>query len=550
MVPLWAIVRFTFRRTGIGGVLRRMKTRPPRTGDLPEQRVANLVQEVAVAAATPLPRVLLIDSNAANVGAAGLRLDDATVIVTRGFVDRLPRDAQQALIAHVMASVGNGDLTLAAEIMTLLQAWGFVTLVLEAPFLPSARASLRLVGRTAMQTLRGRADASDRELAVDTLLAGAGHEYDIDSDEFDRSVMNVHPLVGLFVYIPLLLTVAPAAIAAKTITWLTVFLTGPLVAVLWRARRWLADATAVQLTRHPEALAQALRTLAGLDMKVPGAVAVHFLFPVWDPAVDRDNSRTDVTSALLHMQLPFESRLRRLQRLGASGERPAGWTPPEEYSLRDIAAAAGWLIVGALFLAVVLALSALGAAAVLYVLGWLLHAVLVSLPRWIAGMGRSFVHSLVGGAGGRVEIDSIIGQGTTVTLILPMGKWDRWPGAQRRRHFVAVASTAGESKLTPLPSAVRNGRKAISASWRIVSIRASSRVTPTMRSQSRTSTSTMVRMLGKCPRPGCLATRVPVIPAASQSSAIRLGSPRMNGARNPSPAALPARRSTSATSAA
>jgi hypothetical protein len=146
----------------------------------------------------------------------------------------------------------------------------------------------------------------------------------------------------------------------------------------------LADATAVQLTRHPEALHQALRTLAGLDMKVPGAVAVHFLFPVWDPAVDRDQSRTDVTSALMHMQLPFESRLRRLQRLGASAERPAGWTPPEEYTVRDIAAAAGWISLGGLFLAAVLVLSALGASAVLYVLGWLLHAVLVSLPHWIA----------------------------------------------------------------------------------------------------------------------------------------------------------------------
>jgi len=95
-----------------------------------------------------------------------------------------------------------------------------------------------------------------------------------------------------------------------------------------------------------------------------------------------------VTSVLLHMQLPFESRLRRLQRLGASAERPAGWKPPEEYTLRDIAGAAGWIGVSALFLATVLVLSALGASAVLYLLGWMLHAVLVALPRWIAGWWR------------------------------------------------------------------------------------------------------------------------------------------------------------------
>ena len=249
MVLLWAIVRLTFRRTGVGGVLRRMEARPPRSGDLAEQRLVNLVQEVAVATAVPPPRVLLIDSEVANVGAAGLTMDDATVVVTRGFVEKLPRDSQQAVIAHVMASVGNGDLTLAAEIMTLIQAWGLVSLVLEAPFLPATRASLRLVSRTAIETLRGRADAASRELAVDTLIAGAGWE-NLDSDELER-LPDAHPLVLLFGYLPLLLTIAPAAIAAKAIIWLTLMLTGPFVAVLWRTRRRLADATAVELTRHP-----------------------------------------------------------------------------------------------------------------------------------------------------------------------------------------------------------------------------------------------------------------------------------------------------------
>ena len=275
-----------------------------------------------MAAAVPPPRVLLIDATAANVGAAGLTMDDATVVVTRGFVDRLPRDAQQAVIAHVMASVGNGDLTLAAEILTLLQMWGLVSLMLEAPLVATARVSLMQVGRTAMDTIRGRADASSRELAVDTLLAGTEFE-NIDSDEFER-LPDVHPLVLLFGYAPILITLGPAAIAAKAIIWLTVFVMAPFVSVLWRSRRKLADATAIQLTRYPAALAHAYRTLAGLDMKVPGAVEVHFLFPVWDPEVDlADQSRQDVTSVLMHLQLPLEPRLRRLERLGARADGAA-----------------------------------------------------------------------------------------------------------------------------------------------------------------------------------------------------------------------------------
>jgi Zn-dependent protease with chaperone function len=384
---LYVFVRLTFRRAGVGGVLRRMEGRPPRPGELAEQRVANLVQEVAVAAGVPPPSVLLVDSPAVNVAAAGLTMENAAVVVTRGFMARLPRDAQQAVIAHVMGSVGNGDLVLAAEILTVLQTWGLVALLLEAPFLPSARASLRLVVETARQSIRGGASVSSQELAVDRLLAGAGYENGMASEELEH-LPDLHPLVLLFGYLPLLLTVGPAAIFAKTVIWLFTFvLAGPLIALLWRARRRLADATAVQLTRYPGALADALRTLAGLDMVVPGAAHVHFLFPVWDPAVDLDRSATEVTSVLFHMQLPLEPRLRHLERLGAAATGAVPGLPPgaAAYGFRDIIAAAGWLGIGALLLAVLLAVSVLAAAGVLYLLGRLLDAVLVTLPGWLLG---------------------------------------------------------------------------------------------------------------------------------------------------------------------
>ena len=35
MLLLWAVVRLTFRRTGVGGVLQRMKARPPRSATWP-----------------------------------------------------------------------------------------------------------------------------------------------------------------------------------------------------------------------------------------------------------------------------------------------------------------------------------------------------------------------------------------------------------------------------------------------------------------------------------------------------------------------------------
>ena len=375
MLLLWAAVRIAFRRTGVGGVLRRIGGRPPRPGDLAEQRAVNLVQEVAVAAGVPAPRVLMVDVPSANLAATGLTMEDATVVVTRGFVDLLPRDAQQALVAHVMGSVGNGDLRVASEILTVLQTWGLVTLLLEAPMLPSSRASLRLVVTTAARGLRGRADAASREQALDRLLAGAGHEGGMGSEELEQ-LPDLHPLVLLFGYLPVLVVLGPIAIAAKAVIWLfTLVLAGPLVALLWRTRRRLADATAVRLTRYPGALAAALRTLAGLDVVIPAAVPVHFLFPVWDPLLDRDETRTDVTSVLLRMQLPLEPRLRRLERLGAHAAVAATATSPTgDDGLPGVAASIGWIAAAAVLLGVLLLVSALLGAGVLYAIGWLLGA--------------------------------------------------------------------------------------------------------------------------------------------------------------------------------
>jgi signal transduction histidine kinase len=38
------------------------------------------------------------------------------------------------------------------------------------------------------------------------------------------------------------------------------------------------------------------------------------------------------------------------------------------------------------------------------------------------GLGLAFVHRLVTGAGGRIDIDTVLGQGTTISLSLPRGR--------------------------------------------------------------------------------------------------------------------------------
>jgi hypothetical protein len=85
-----------------------------------------------------------------------------------------------------------------AEILSVLQTWGLVALLLEAPFLRSARASLRFILRTAAGAVRGDPDASTRELALDQLLAGAGHEHGMDSEELERLPTRSRRIFGNF----------------------------------------------------------------------------------------------------------------------------------------------------------------------------------------------------------------------------------------------------------------------------------------------------------------------------------------------------------------
>jgi Zn-dependent protease with chaperone function len=88
----------------------------------------------------------------------------------------------------------------------------------------------------------------------------------------DITEITRRPLArAMFVDVPLYLTLGVSAIASKAaIALFTLLLFGPWVALLWRSRRRLADATAVQLTRNPDALVRAIREMEGRNVAVEG----------------------------------------------------------------------------------------------------------------------------------------------------------------------------------------------------------------------------------------------------------------------------------------
>src|ERR671929_1365650 len=70
----------------------------------------NVIEEMAIAAGLPMPKVYIIDDSAPNAVATGRDPEHASVAVTSGLLDKLDRDELQGVIAHEMSHVGNFDI--------------------------------------------------------------------------------------------------------------------------------------------------------------------------------------------------------------------------------------------------------------------------------------------------------------------------------------------------------------------------------------------------------------------------------------------------------
>ncbi len=182
--------------------------------DALEKRLVNVVEEMAIASAMPVPQVFVLDGEAAiNAFAAGHSFNDAAVAVTRGALEKLTRAELQGVIAHEFSHVRNGDMRLNMRLMGVV--FGIVCIGLFG------RLMLRLGSRTTFGRKRGGA-------AAVLLLLGVG-------------VMVIGYVGELF---------------------------GKLIkAAIGRQREFLADASAVQFTRNPSGIAGALKKIGGFTQR-------------------------------------------------------------------------------------------------------------------------------------------------------------------------------------------------------------------------------------------------------------------------------------------
>lgn len=184
----------------------------PNTTHPDERKLRNVVEEMAIAAGVPVPKIYVLDDEKGiNAFAAGHAPGDAAVAVTRGCMTLLSRDELQGVIGHEFSHILNGDMRLNLRVMGVI--FGILCLA--------------VIGRVLIYTRGGRGRNPLMLLGLALIVIGA---------------------IGVFF--------------------------GRLIqAALSRQREFLADASAVQFTRNPAGLSGALQKIGGAGSKLESAHA-------------------------------------------------------------------------------------------------------------------------------------------------------------------------------------------------------------------------------------------------------------------------------------
>lgn len=315
---LWAaLVRF-HRRHAAAVASAALRAREPRADDHEERQLGNIVAEMALAAGLPAPRLMLIDADQANAAVFGASHLDATLIVTRGLLDRLNRQETVGAVAHIVASAGNGDLGLAAAVLAVFQTLGAFLTLFDLPF-----------RRGAWITLGGLASACIRRVTdAEAAAIGEGLTTSLtpQSSEAMLKVMSLverWPPLGALMLAPLVPWMLLTMLQKFIVQMWMLFLFGWPLAWLWRTRRFLADAVAVQLTRDPDALAEALRRIdAEAELPAGGSALELGFFHASSRRQTGLRERLMVTSGFTPA---IGTRLARLVAQGASGRGGMGF---------------------------------------------------------------------------------------------------------------------------------------------------------------------------------------------------------------------------------
>ena len=78
------------------------------------RQLSNIVAQIAITAGVPVPKIGIMSSQALNAFACGRTPEHATIVFTEGLLQQLSAEELQAVIAHEVAHIANGDMELMA----------------------------------------------------------------------------------------------------------------------------------------------------------------------------------------------------------------------------------------------------------------------------------------------------------------------------------------------------------------------------------------------------------------------------------------------------
>lgn len=222
-----------------------------------------IVENLAISAGLPKPKVYFVDDPAPNAFATGRDKNHAAVAVTRGLLERLDRSELEGVLAHELSHIGNRDMLVSTIVVVLA---GIVAIISDM--------FLRM-------TWFGSVRSDDR-------------------NNRSAGMVMVIALIGA-ILAPIAATIIRLAVS--------------------RRREFLADASGVLLTRYPEGLASALRKIAEDPRPLRSAhtATAHLFFEnpfkadVTPRVLSRPSKGTPWIVKIFMTHPPIEERIRALQ---------------------------------------------------------------------------------------------------------------------------------------------------------------------------------------------------------------------------------------------
>jgi len=245
-----------------------------------EPRLWNLLENLCISRGIAMPQLRIIETDALNAFASGVRRSQYTVTVTRGLLDALDDAELEAVLAHELTHIENRDVQLLVIAAVFV---GIVTLVGDL-MLRAPRLMLHSAGR------RGR---------VRTSSGGGG-----------RGRGGGGAVVLILVAVAIFLLARVLAIGLRF--------------AMSRKREYLADAGAVELTKNPDAMIGALNKISGRsEIAAPRQIQEMFL----------DHPRGRGLAGLFATHPSIEDRIAAIVRYGGGHEATGGPQPADAASV-------------------------------------------------------------------------------------------------------------------------------------------------------------------------------------------------------------------------